>query len=484
MILLMVPARANSQLQEIIPVRGNVVIFVAPNDGIEMNAVLNESARVISGAFNRLGRFLNVEMNQRDSAIEKAAEEKPADFYRRCAEILGVDLYIILSASRSGDMIISEMKVRSLTPWIKRLDSEILVRSRIAINIPYKLGVEAALLHRRLDLNVCVIGNGLDGTRILDAGQWHGIEKGTYRSMDGVTADVVEVGRFRSRAKISDNTRKEFRLPVYPEYHTPVDEFLSRIRLNTEFRYGLENTILKGSDPEKRLIEGTCVINTGANLCLPGYGSFLATRYMGFQKDSPDMAGVITSAGLILTHLTLAEFMAGFKINFFPGVNDGNKDKKIKNLQYFLWGSLPLTFSVSYFDQLAYQYKQEQYLPPFFRNKDEAAIVFSVIMPGGGLFYKGQRLAGWGYYFSEMLLAGYGVYNLENGKKWMYAFMGLGALKIIEIFNAYVISPAYDFYNNELEKGKVRAGISVGMDRNERNEGMGFIWTMGFTYAY
>ena len=456
--------------EDSIPVRDNVAVFTAGPKGIEVGAVLSESSRVLGATFGRLGRFLSAEPARRDSALESAVKENSADPWRRAAEIMGVDIYIVLDAYRTGDLIVAEMKVHALNHEYRRLEGDILVKSRIAINIPYKLGIEAAHLHRGLEVRASVRAKKSDGTVVIDAGQWHGLKKGTYSTRGGGSIEILSTGRFTSHARLPGRGEGEVFISSFPDYKQAAAEAMKRIEYNTEFKYGLENTLLQGTDPEKRFIEGACVINTGANLCLPGYGSFLATRYLGFEKNSAEMASVTLSAGLIATHLTLTEFMTGFKINFFPGVHDGEKDTNVRNLQYFLWGSLPLTYTVSYLDQLAYQFGREEHLPPFFRDRNEAAVTMSIFLPGGGLFYKGHRLAGWGYYFSEMFLAGYGAYNLGNGRKAVYAFSLLGAIKAVELLNAYLAGPSYEFFRNETERGRNRAGLSFGMIPGVKND--------------
>ncbi len=91
------------------------------------------------------------------------------------------------------------------------------------------------------------------------------------------------------------------------------------------------------------------------------------------------------------SHFLLPELLAGFKINFFPWKEDSDKTEKMQNLQTFLWFSLPVTFSVAYMDQLAHQFAVTEHVPPFFNDRDNAAAIFSLFLPGGGLYYKGYR---------------------------------------------------------------------------------------------
>jgi hypothetical protein len=111
---------------------------------------------------------------------------------------------------------------------------------------------------------------------------------------------------------------------------------------------------------------------------------------------------------------------------------------------------------VAYLDQLAYQMKRHRYLPPFFENRNLAALGISAVIPGGGLFYKGHRMLGWGFYITEMGLLGAGLYRLydPDGK---YIFIALGALKAAELITAFFVPTGYPFFNRELARtGGVR----------------------------
>ena len=72
---------------------------------------------------------------------------------------------------------------------------------------------------------------------------------------------------------------------------------------------------------------------------------------------------------------------------------------------------------MAFLDQLAHQFKTNNVLPPFFMNRNETALVLSLLIPGGGMFYKGHRLPGWGFYLSEMFLAGFCVYTKDDKEK-------------------------------------------------------------------
>ncbi len=467
---------------ELPPVKGNMAVFTLPAQSIELNAIVNESAGAIIETCNRLGRFMAVEENRMLWAAGQVSGVKGWERYGKIAAILKADIYMVINAYRVGRRIFSEMRVVSLSEEYSSIQGLYQVRSRIGLNIPLKLAREAAGLHEKIKLRAGIAGRRDDGTLLIDAGQWHGLRPGKYRTDEGRVIRVITTGRYRSVIRTeSEITGSPLVIDILPDPDEVISELEENIRRNTLFKYGLINTRLKGVDEEKRLINGTCVINTGANLCLPGYGSFLAVKYMGFETDDPSYSGIALSAGLIVTHLLLPVSREKFRINFFPGINDEEKSKETKNLQYFLWLSLPLTFSASYFDQLAYQYRKKENLPPFFLSADAAAVTFSLFIPGGGLFYKGYRLTGWGYYLTEMFLAGYGISHTDQGKKSRYAFSLLGLIKGIELINAFLAKPSYGFYNMEMDKGIKRVGMSLNIKRVNDTEN---IYSLGLNYKF
>ncbi len=467
---------------ELPPVRGNMVIFTVPGRSLELNAVLNESAGTIIESCNRLGRFMPVEENRKNRAAGEVSGKSGEEIFRKTADLLHAEIYMVISAYRLGKRIISEMRVVSLSGEFRDIQGVYVVKSRIGLNIPLKLAREVAGLHRKIRLRAGIAGRRDDGSLVIDAGQWHGLSAGKYRTGEGKVIEIIQTGRYRSVIRTESGVKGDSLLiNVFPDPGKLIDELEDRIKRNTLFTYGLKNTLLKGVDDEKRLVNGTCVINTGANACMPGYGSFLSVKYMGFETDEPAAYGIALSTGLIATHLLLPVSLEKFRINFFPGINDDEKNENVKHLQYFLWLSLPLTFSASYFDQLAYQYRKKEHLPPFFHDPDIAAATFSLFIPGGGLFFKGYRLTGWGFYLSEMFLAGYGIYHLDNEKKSLYAFSILGAIKGLEIITAFLVKPSYGFYNMEMDKGTKRVGISINMKRVNDTEN---IYSLGLNFRF
>jgi hypothetical protein len=169
----------------------------------------------------------------------------------------------------------------------------------------------------------------------------------------------------------------------------------------------------------------------------------------------------------MITHLGLVPVMTDFEVNFFPWVKDSSKSKQMKRLHYFMWGTIPLTFTASFFSQLSYNYTEKNILPPQFESYNTSAAILSIFVPGGGMFYKGYRWTGWSFYLSEMTLAGFAVH--AEDKKDRKIFIGsLAALKCIEITASYIITPSYDFFKKEISHSD-NINFFAGLDRDHNN---------------
>ncbi len=436
---------------------GDVVIFGTPQTSSSLMALTDESISYMKRIFNGLGRFRPVENNRLEWAMSIVREKgyERGDFYRRVSTALKVDVFVLVSLYQRGRTIFAEMQVTPLGGDFQMMQKRILVRSRIFKNIPLKLGRELAYLHNSLPLRAKVINKYPHQLFHLNIGQWNGIEQDRRYDIENGYLIIVARGRYQSIAKIFGEQRDagdSISIPLFPKTGAIIDEIEERISRNAELGYGLASTLLRGDRPERRMIEGICIINMGGNVCLPGYGAYLSTHYLGFKGATPDVTGIVLSSSMVALHFMLPEFITAFKINVFPWERDRDKTSEMQNLQTFLWATVPLTFSVAYMNQLAYQFHKTEHLPPFFSDRDAAASAFSLFIPGGGLFYKGYRIGGWCYYFSEMILAGYGVYYYDNGMRGKYALTALGIIKLIELLNAYLIEPSYGFYRIETER--------------------------------
>lgn len=455
----------------------SVSVFGVPARSRMMGVLTDETTARIKNVFRDLGRFYPEPGYLLTGLMEKSgARETGEDIYMDTAKRAGSDIYVLFALYQLSDITYADLRVVAINPACKHLERAMVLGSRLMLNISLKIEREIIRLHSELPVRAEITGTPGDDLYLINAGQWHGLSGGMEGSSDENDIIIVETGRFQSVARANGGRVKDgdiFIFDIYPDSDEYLKEIESRISKNTVKKYSLENVLLKGDDPGKKLIESMCVVNIGGNLCLPGYASFLSTHYLGLKETSPSLAGVSVSALAILTQFCAPLVMNDFKINFFPWKKDSDKSGETQDLQIFLWSTLPVTYSVSYLDQLAYQFHEEQYLPPFFNDRDNAAAAFSLFLPGGGAFYKGYRITGWSFYFSEMIIASYGVYHYSDKEKRKTAFSALAVLKVADILFGYFAEPCYDFFlfekGGEIDRTSLNLGYNYINDENTYN---------------
>ena len=441
-------------------------IFYQAGLSMELNAIGMKTVVETAGVFTRLGRFYPVDCDSTGSAISGSAS---AGDYTGIARDLGAAICCVVYLERAGDMYLAVLRVSALDGRYKNLETQTTVRSRIINNIPLKVAREVAWLHRDLGLYAPLIGIS-GGETLIGAGEWHGLKPGSY-STDRGKIDVLKTSRNSSVAACESlGDAGGLAIEIYPAWKEAVHELDEAIDRNVIFASSMTVEQLKGDDPGKRFAKAFCLINNGASLILPGYGSYLACGYLGV-KQQVSIANAVLTPLLVFTHFTLAGMMTGFKTNFAPWIRDSDKTAAVQNLQIFCWSTLLTTYAASFLDQLAYQYELTRKLPPFFTHRDQAAAFLSLLVPGGGLFYKGYRIAGWSFYFAEMALAGFGAYSTGDGSDYGYAFGALAIVKAIEIVCAYLIEPSYEVYRLERERraGRISFSLNVLPDHLGKN---------------
>jgi len=462
------------------------VFMVQDSAGLQFSALSQKSVQLVMDTFERLGRIQPVDAALVHKAMENIPEGSANEqVILKAAEQLNADLYALVSVSAAGNYIVGTLAINPVSQYYRNMNMKksIMVRSMVLMNVPLKLAREVALLHRDFLVQTQVLEKR-DGLYLLNVGQWNGLAPGRYRTDRGASIIIHNTGRYQSLASLPASLPKAMRFAIlqYPSISGIVEELDDRIDYNTNYRYSIASAAGgEGQEPEKKFTESMCLINLGANACLPGYGSFLSTSYLGFKKTTPSIPGIVFTSLLIVTHFILPECMTKFKINFFPGVMDKDKTSDMNHLQIFLWSTLPLTVSVAFMDQLAYQLTTNNVLPPFFMKKDETALMLSIFIPGGGMFYKGYRLPGWGFHLSEMFLAGFCVYTKNEKKKVVWGGITLGGVKVIELMTAFFCKPAYKFFNLEKEGQIERASLSMDIHPSETGN---LIYCLGLSYNY
>jgi hypothetical protein len=359
-----------------------------------------------------------------------------------------------------------------------------LVKTKIQSIIPNLVVREIVRMHEKSKIEVTVKKVQQNGTFIIDAGDFNHIESGDILSADGVgTITILSTGRFESVGSSDAILAEGQKLEISSKTDTRTinDNNEREIHLGIVRTYGAEYTIQKGvPDPEKRFFEGTLIVSMGGSVVLSSYGSFLSTYYMGFKDPEPAYSGMLVSASLEFGALLYTPFSTDkSKWKSYLPIESSKKTHRDLRLQKYLWGTLPATFAVTYCDQLSYQYELRRVLPPLFDHPDRSAGILSVLIPGGGLFYKGYRLAGWGFYCSELALGGYVAAELGS-RKSKQALVALGAVKVIEVVTAVLISNSYSFYRDESNPVPVPAlSFTILPDENRR-----LVYTAGITVPF
>ncbi len=450
-------------------IQGNFVIFPSYTGNSLYDEILRASESAVLDTCSAAGRLIPVEYNYKKAAIEKSEGSDRESLYRNTAVYLKADLYAVLTSyDENGDYVL-KINIIPLNDKYESFRYEKIIRSRVPENLPLKAARDFAYFLKGRTLVSSVVKIIDNDSAVINSGQWHGLEAGEYSSSTG-NISITNISRYT--AVVHGREFKEgesFEIKHLPSLDKYIRKIEYQIRENTVKLYGTDEILNKRSSSVKESIKGTCVINQGANFCLPGYGSFLSVEFMGIEKSEADYAGVFLAASLTSVHLGVVPVLTDFKVNFFPWIKDSGRTAQMERLNYFMWGSLPLTFAASFYSQLAYNYREKNMLPPQFADHDTSAAVVSIFVPGGGMFYKGYRWSGWGIYIGEMSMAGYAVYTEDRRERNML-LGSLAAVKCAEIMLSYFISPSYAFYNREVSSaGDI--DFSIGFNENFRGKG-------------
>jgi hypothetical protein len=379
---------------------------------------------------------------------------------------------------KRGNYTFGDAKIFQLNGRHGKVSKNILVKSSIPVNIPLKLAREIAYMHEKMNVTGDVLKTET-GTGLVSFGQRNNISIGTYKAVDGKTIQVIDADRYTAKFILPAGfTDKTITLKKKSNYGKEIERLDKILEANLIYKNGLKNTLLKGEDPEKRLVSAVTFINPLATTIIPVYGAYLSASYLGFDGQSqsssygPSALGLVYTGMVLLTQLMLPEIITGFTVNYWPWIEGGVKTAAMQNFQIFMFATIPLTGSAAFMDQLAYLFNKSDKIIPFFESRNSTALMFSLFIPGGGLFYKGWRIFGWSYFTAEMALAGFGCYYLGNIEYSGYFFLAYAALKLAEILHAYFINPGYNYYNNEMSRETKRADLSFNIrerkiDRND-----------------
>lgn len=399
-----------------------------------------------------------------ESFISMTGVQAPGDIIGK-AHLYGISLLVYMRVFLVGPVYYCELSFKPLDDKVAFKEETVTVQGTIARNIPLKAKRE--IIKRHQDVLQCTIKTKIDArTYVVNAGQWHGLTQKTYTLLNGKQCTVNAVHRYTALVQVDGDYTAGDMLALNSTVCKKdlLEAITAKIHENVVFeRSGKE--LLKGDSDSKRAIEACCVVNPFGNILLPGYGAFLATHYLGFTHTEPRWEGVYTGAAVVMMQLGLVPALGKGQVNFFPWIQDRDKTDAQYRLHVYLWATLPVTYTVAFFDQLAYAYERHRYLPPFFADKDVMAVLVSAIVPGGGLFYKGNRLWGYGYWLSEFTLGGVVAYKQAGNRNILLGI--LAGIKVVELFHAWLATPAYMVYSYELSHNTTPINVGMSSFGNE-----------------
>jgi hypothetical protein len=410
-----------------------------PTNFDSINAIVTQSAINIRSTIKKTGVFnlVSIEQSRADLQLNEYLNELVQN---------DVDVIVLISVYQQGPITFGELKINTTENASFQLNTGVRVKSRINQNIPLLLQRE--LLSAIKEIPLYVEAKRINNTTVIDAGTYSGLEKGkTYSSSDNYQITMRTTGRFVS--EVTENIpEKTYSINFSRNTSKLEDDIKQQITQNILRKHGAGNAYLKGQPADQRYLESLLVVNPLGNILLPGYAAYLSTSYMDLDSGVPSYESMGVAASLYLYQLLYIPVKNDFKVNFFPWIDDSNKSYHDLKTQQYLWATIPLTFTATYLDHLSLQYHHDSVLPPGIDNP-AVTVLHSLIIPGGGLFYKGYRLQGWAYFGTEFALGMYAAshWGMDEGT---YALYGLGVVKAAEIIHSIIIQPSYDFYTDEV----------------------------------
>ena len=220
-----------------------IAVFSFRHSSIQYNALSQKMAQDVMDTFNRLGRFMPVEAERVQKAMEAIPEGAGEDALRAAAEKLGADLYAVVTILPVGNYTVGTIIINPVSDRFKTMKHATTVRSMVLMNVSLKIMREIALLHRDLPVQADVIEKR-DGRFLIGAGQWQGLAPGRYRTDRGEPVIIHNCGRFRSLATLPDKSAPGARIAIRssPPVKGLLREINDRIDYNTNYKYGISSS--------------------------------------------------------------------------------------------------------------------------------------------------------------------------------------------------------------------------------------------------
>jgi hypothetical protein len=426
------------------PMRDSVAIMPLHTGATAGDSAADGTAAGMRVLFDRLGRYSVLPDKSLSPMIAQMYTSDNSFDRERFIRDKNLSMFVSVSIVPRSGKYLGILEILPAGGRVKTLYFESTIVSVVM------LGMEREIisLHAKTPIRCAVMKKLADGKYLLDEGDAAGLVPGkTCEGSDGERVSVLQTARNSSLVRSSVPLEGTVVLKEYPDTGEFLNENDRLAEKEIMLRYSSESTVLSGASLEKRFVESVLIINPLSNIILPGFGASLSTSYMGFSAPRYSYAGIGMTLAFESYQLLYTPKETGWKGNFFPWVNDSDKSARQLRYQRYLWGTIPLTWTVAYMDQLSAQYTGFNVLPPFFDRRDSAACSLSLIIPGGGLFYKGYRSAGWSVYTAEFASMGYYVRN-RGERKARYGLYACGGVKLAELALAYFLPPSYMSYTD------------------------------------
>lgn len=454
----------------------NVAIMPLHTGAAAGDTAADSAAAKIRDLFNRMGRYTPLSENSlSQQMIQIYTSDNNFDRERFIRE-KNLSYFLSVAIAPRGGKYVGTIDILPAGGRVRSVKFE----STIVLVVILRMEREIILLHERKALSCTVVRQIQPGKYLIDEGDSAGLVPGkTYEGARGERITVMQTTRNSSLVQSDTPIEGAVVLKKFPDTDAFLSENSDAVEKEIMHRYSSESTILAGIPPEKRFAESVLVINPLSNIILPGFGASLSTSYMGFKAPKYSYAGIGMAVAFETYQLGYTSWETDRKGNFFPWVADRDKSASQLRYQRYLWSMLPATWTVAFCDQLAFQYENFNVLPPFFENRDSAAFSLSIVIPGGGLFYKGYRSAGWSVYTAEFASMGYFVRH-RGEKKARYGLYAAGGVKLGELALAYLLPSSYKSFSDGFGAGSSSVNFTIENDektgRDRYKLGFGSSW--------
>lgn len=369
-------------------------------------------------------------------------------FYIKSDSILDNEesINITINIYQTKNFYHGELKFSTTNSLNYDLPSGIHVKSKILSNIPLMLAKNIVLLHRNIPFTCNY--EGQNGIYTYNFGKYSFMSETCLRMIYTKNGKIISQNRYNTKVSIT----KPINIVIQHKHKftKPLNQLNSEIAANTNQFYSLRK--LPSGHYNSLFIQDLFIINPLSNILIPGIGSYLTVQNFGFSKPKASYLNITLTASTYMYQLFYVPYLNSFENSFWPWSNNYSENTNLQNLHKFNIITIPMTFTISFLDHLTLNCLNNKIFPPFFTNINNNALVYSILFPGGGMYYKGYRTYGFMFYATEFTLASLFAYNYQNtlNNKYFYALL---STKLIENIVSYAIPSNFSFYNQEFDNG-------------------------------